>query len=313
MARFVVTGANKGIGLSIVKGLLDTNKNAFVFLGSRDEARGQNAVKSLLSENSDSYSGRVEALQIDVSDQASVSKAAETVQSRLLSGGEEGSPARLQALINNAGMIPEENPSDRAFASCVDVNFRGVVRTTEAFLPLLEPQSGRVVITSSSAGPSFVAKCSPERKAFMTSPEVTQGQIIGLADECVLIAGSGGNTKEKFAEAGLPTLEEKMSVYGFTKALVNMYMLQLARENPSLIVNACTPGFIKTDLTSVFEGSSGKTLEEMGAKTPAEGAHVLVHLATADVPASGWYFGSDLQRSPLDRYRGPGEPPYEGK
>lgn len=91
-----------------------------------------------------------------------------------------------------------------------------------------------------------------------------------------------------------------------------MYTLQLARENPSLIVNACTPGFIKTDMTKVFE-RSGKTLEEMGAKTPAEGAHVLVHLATAEVPASGWYFGSDLQRSPLDRYRSPGEPPYEGK
>lgn len=97
------------------------------------------------------------------------------------------------------------------------------------------------------------------------------------------------------------------------QALVNMYTLQLAREHPALIINACTPGFIKTDLTSPFEDSSGKTLDDMGAKTPAEGARVLVHLATADVPRSGWYFGSDIQRSPLDRYRGPGEPPYTGE
>lgn len=70
---------------------------------------------------------------------------------------------------------------------------------------------------------------------------------------------------------------------------------------------------LQTDLTSPFEKSSGKTLDEMGAKAPEEGAKVLIHLATADVPSSGWYFGSDLQRSPLDRYRGPGEPPYTGE
>ncbi|CAN0090024.1 unnamed protein product, partial [Ectocarpus fasciculatus] len=80
MSRFVVTGANKGIGLEIVKGLLENNKNAFVFLGSRDAARGQNAVQSLLEQNSESYSGRVEALQIDVSDASSVLQASETVR-----------------------------------------------------------------------------------------------------------------------------------------------------------------------------------------------------------------------------------------
>jgi len=31
-----------------------------------------------------------------------------------------------------------------------------------------------------------------------------------------------------------------------------------------------------------------------------------------EVPGSGMYFGSDCLRSPLDCYRSPGEPPYEG-
>lgn len=92
-----------------------------------------------------------------------------------------------------------------------------------------------------------------------------------------------------------------------------MYTIQLAREHPALIVNACTPGFIKTDMTAPFEKTMGKSLDEMGAKTPAEGAKVVVHLATGEVPSSGWYFGSDLQRSPLDRYRSPGDPAYDGK
>eukprot|EP00752_Nemacystus_decipiens_P011455 g10172.t1 len=311
MARFLVTGANKGIGLATVKGLLDADKQAFVFLGSRDATRGQDAVKSLLEASPESYSGRVEALQLDVSDDRSVSRAVESVRAQLASTGDGAS--NLRAIINNAGMVPSDSSSPDGFAACVDVNFRGVVRVTEAFLPLLEPSKGRVVFTSSSAGPSFVSKCSPERQAFMTNPDVTHQQITGLADECLGIAAAGGNLEEKFAAVGLAGVGGMMGVYGLTKALVNMYNLQLAREHPALVINACTPGFIKTDLTSPFEKSSGKTLEEMGAKPPEEGAKVLIYLATADVPSSGWYFGSDIQRSPLDRYRSPGDPPYTGE
>ncbi len=108
-----------------------------------------------------------------------------------------------------------------------------------------------------------------------------------------------------------PPLESKLIIK--PQALVNMYMIQLARDHPELIVNAATPGFIKTDLTKPFEAASGKSLDDMGAKSPAEGGKVLVHLATAEDARSGWYYGSDLVRSPLDRYRGPGDPPYVGK
>lgn len=105
MVNFVVTGANKGIGFEIVKGLLDASAKAFVFLGSRDASRGNSAVEALLAQNPESYTGRVEALQIDVSDNSSVSQAAEAVRSRLQSGGGGGgeSSSRVGALINNAG------------------------------------------------------------------------------------------------------------------------------------------------------------------------------------------------------------------
>lgn len=222
MQRFLVTGANKGIGLATVKGLLDANKQAFVFLGSRDVTRGQDAAKLIVEASPESYSGRVEALQIDVSDDSSVSQAVETVRARLQSGGGDGAsasstPAHLHAIINNAGMVPSDSSSPEGFAACVDVNFRGVVRVTEAFLPLLEPSKGRVVFTSSSAGPTFVSKCSPERQAFMTSPAVTHQQIMGLVDECLAIASAGGDLEEKFAAVGLGGVEGMLGVYGFTK------------------------------------------------------------------------------------------------
>lgn len=310
MQRFVVTGANKGIGLAVVKGLLDTNKNTFVFLGSRDSARGQSAVQSIVSQNSDLYSGRVEALEIDVSDAESVSRAADTVRARL-NDESAGTASSLAGLINNAGVaIMDFSPA--SFKTVMEVNFRGVTRATEAFMPLLDPSKGRVVITSSASGPMFVAKCSAERQASMVDPAVTNAQILELLDECLSIAADdGGNVAKKFADAGM-TGGENMSGYGVSKALVNMYTMQLAREHPSLLVNACTPGFIKTDLSIPIAGDE-KSLDEMGAKSPSDGAKVIVHLAVGDVSSSGWFYGSDIERSPLDRYRGPGSPPYDGK
>lgn len=298
MQRFFVTGANKGIGLAVVRSLLDASKVAFVFLGSRDAGRGQTAVQSLIAENPDLYSGRVEAIQIDVSDADSVERAADVVRIRLGDGSETSS--YLDALINNAGMATQDfSPS--AFESCVEVNFRGVVRTTEAFLPLIKPSEGRIVMTSSALGPSFVANCSTERQAAMLNPEVTRAHITGLVDKCLAIAHSGGNDfAGKFASAGLPGAQTYCG-YGLSKALVNMYTLQLARENPSLLVNACMPGFIRTDMTRKFEAHLGGTLEELGAKSPSESADVLVYLAIGDVAASGSYFECDKQRSPLGR------------
>ena len=50
MKKILVTGGNKGIGLAIVKLLLRDFSDTFLLLGSRDVARGQAAVKELLSE-----------------------------------------------------------------------------------------------------------------------------------------------------------------------------------------------------------------------------------------------------------------------
>lgn len=102
------------------------------------------------------------------------------------------------------------------------------------------------------------------------------------------------------------------SAYGLSKALLNAYTLVLARELDSPKVNACTPGFIETDMTRPFANQRGVTPEEMGMKSPEAGTRSSIHLLFGDIPTSGWYFGSDAERSPLDRYRSPGDPPYDG-
>ena len=48
-------------------------------------------------------------------------------------------------------------------------------------------------------------------------------------------------------------------------------------------------------------------------KTPDEGTVSTMHLLFADgIEGNGRYYCSDAKRSPLDVYRSPGSPPYEG-
>ena len=100
--------------------------------------------------------------------------------------------------------------------------------------------------------------------------------------------------------------------YGLSKACTNTYTLLLAREHPRLRINACTPGFIETDMTRRMAESQGKSPAELGMKPPSAGAKAPMFLLFGEPEGNGRYYGSDAQRSPLDRYRAPGSPPYTG-
>jgi NAD(P)-dependent dehydrogenase (short-subunit alcohol dehydrogenase family) len=69
----LVTGANKGIGKAIVRGL--ARSGLTVFLGARDSERGRAATAELCSD------GDVRFVQLDVVSSASVLAARETIKS----------------------------------------------------------------------------------------------------------------------------------------------------------------------------------------------------------------------------------------
>lgn len=286
MRRILVTGANKGIGYAIAKAILEEHDDTFVYLGSRDEGRGRAAAASLPG-------GRVEAIGLDVANGASVAAAAKAVAR---SAGDE----KLYAIVNNAGI----GASGATLAGVLQVNTLGVHRVSEAFLPLLDPERGRIVNITSASGPSFVATCSPEMQRFFLDGNTTWPRLRAFIDECIAMDGD----KAAFAAKGLGD----GSPYGLSKALANTYTLVLAREHPNLRINACTPGFIATDMTRHYAESQGKAPEELGMKPPSAGARPAMHLLFADLDGSGRYYGSDAKRSPLDRYRSPGDPPYTG-
>ena len=137
----LVTGANKGIGLEIARGL--GRLGYHVWLGSRDAGRGEAAVAELKGEGLD-----VRALQIDVADDASVAAAAATLAKET---------DRLDALVNNAGISAGWGPPSQdtidSVRSLYEVNVFGAIRATHAFLPLLKASKApRIVMISSSLG-----------------------------------------------------------------------------------------------------------------------------------------------------------------
>lgn len=138
----LVTGANKGLGLAIAKGLAAAGLS--VWLGARDRSRGEHAVQTLRGEGFD-----VRFIQIDVADDASVRRAAETVRQEI---------DALDVLVNNAGIVldlqtpPSELSMDNVKAT-YEVNLFGPIRVTQAFTPLLKAaDEARIVNMSSGLG-----------------------------------------------------------------------------------------------------------------------------------------------------------------
>jgi NAD(P)-dependent dehydrogenase (short-subunit alcohol dehydrogenase family) len=138
----LVTGANKGIGFETARQLAQLGFT--VWLGSRDQERGEAAVKELTDD------GDVRFVSLDVTD-------AESVRAAVVRIGEE--TGALDVLVNNAGTAVAEGegrPSTvrlETIQQTLDVNFYGALRVTQAFLPLLQKaQAGRIVNVSTTLG-----------------------------------------------------------------------------------------------------------------------------------------------------------------
>ena len=291
MKRILITGANKGIGLATVAKLLGSYDETFLLLGSRDSKKGQQALNSLLDIQPE-WKDRLDLIQIDVEQDLSVNSAAEEVVTKF-----GRTPSPLYAIVNNAGI----GDSMLGLNKVLQVNTFGPKRVCDAFLPLLNPSIGRVVNVTSASGPLYLAGSSNETKKLLTNPEVSWTEIEKFMSECLKLES------ERTTDWG-----GDWSAYGISKACTNAYSIYLAKKNPNLTINACTPGFIETDLTRPMAESNGKTPAEMGMKSPEEGVSASVFLLMGNPSGSGHYYGSDCVRSPLDKYRSPGDPPYTG-
>ena len=140
----LVTGANKGIGKAIARGL--ARDGFVVYLGARDLEKGKAAAEELREE------GEVRVIALDVADARSVTAARQTIE---LEAGQ------LDVLVNNAGIssapgsrfsVPMVETAENMRA-VYETNVFAVVTVTNAFIPLLlKSTAGRIVNVTSKRG-----------------------------------------------------------------------------------------------------------------------------------------------------------------
>lgn len=139
--RFLITGANAGLGFEATKML--RHKNADVLMASRNEGRGRAAVSNMSAEPG---TGSVEFVKLDLADTASITAAADAVRS--LTDG-------LDAIVNNAGIMqtPQQRTAD-GFEMQFGTNHLGHFLLNHLLFDLVEARAGRIVPVASIAAKS---------------------------------------------------------------------------------------------------------------------------------------------------------------
>jgi NAD(P)-dependent dehydrogenase (short-subunit alcohol dehydrogenase family) len=167
----LVTGANRGIGLEVVRQL--ARLGFTVILGSRDERKGEEAAAELTRDELKVHAGR-----LDVTDESSVEELRRWVEGRF---------GRFDVLVNNAAILYDtwqraENADFDTVREAFETNTLGAWRVSKAFRPLLRAGGrGRIVNVSSESG--SLASMGGGTPAYSVSKAALNALTRMLADE----------------------------------------------------------------------------------------------------------------------------------
>jgi carbonyl reductase 1 len=265
----VVTGANKGIGLAIVRQLaLKYPSSKFntgpllIYLTARNEERGRAALETIKSDPQLKKAGAlrsqggltdVEYLPLDIDSTQSIDSFATTIKTQ--------HPGGIDFLINNAAIAMDGFNAD-VVKKTLRCNYFGTLEAMNQLLPHIK-DGGRLVNVASVAG-RISPKYSDTIRSRFAKAEKPE-DITTLMNEFSSSVEKGTHAKD-WPSAGYAV--SKAGVIGVTKILAESH----AREGWKVLINSCCPGYVNTDMT---KGN--------GVKTPDQGAQTPVMLAIGDI------------------------------
>lgn len=220
MAVALITGANRGIGLALVR----------AYAGRRDKvfaAARASSDRTELDALAEASRGWIEVVALDVSDPVDIARA----KRRL-----EAEP--IDVLINNAGVSGPDRQSalDMDFeglAETLAINAIAPLRIANAFLPNVKAAKGKIITLSSQMGQ--MQSASSDSLAYRVSKAAVNKLMRGLATELkpqgvpVLIVhpgwvktemgGDGAHLSPEESAAGMLKLIDKLDIASTGKFL----------------------------------------------------------------------------------------------
>ncbi|XP_068117891.1 C-signal-like [Hyperolius riggenbachi] len=210
--RFLITGCNRGIGLELVRQLLEQpNPPKQIFATCRNPNSPQNQVLNDLA----AKNPNVVVIPLETTDAKSIQEAVEKVEKHLNGAG-------LNVLINNAGIMVTtstlESADEEDFLKVYNTNVVGPLLMAKAFLPLL-------------------------KKAAQENSEKPLGCSKAALINVSTLLGSIERVPEKFNFA--PALS-----YRCSKAALNMLTRcqSVGYQKDGILCTALHPGWVQTDL-----------------------------------------------------------------
>ena len=140
----LITGANRGLGFSILQALATHSPSDHFLLAARN---AKNAILAVEELRKLGLQAEIDLVELDVASESSIKKAEEGVRKTY---------GRLDILVNNAGIAIAEGPDDsnlsQSYAETFNTNVTGVALMVSTFLPLMKEtsQDPRVINISSA-------------------------------------------------------------------------------------------------------------------------------------------------------------------
>ncbi|KAL9604038.1 MAG: hypothetical protein Q9219_000800 [cf. Caloplaca sp. 3 TL-2023] len=226
----IVTGANRGIGEGICQVLASSVQEPMVLYATSRQGHelGFKPASSTL---------KFKYPKLDIADKSSVQSFAKAIQS---------DHPKVDVLINNAGVNLDQQYSPQNVKRTLDTNYRGTLNMCQTFIPQLG-KNGRIVNVSSTG--SSLSGYSPQIQARFRSSKMTLNDLEQMVNEYQEAANNGTEGRDGW----------KSQAYSVSKAATNALTAVLARENPGLIINACCPGWVDSDMGNLM-GRPPKTI-----------------------------------------------------
>lgn len=239
----VVTGANKGIGVGIVRNLCQ-QFDGDVILTSRNVELGKAAQLKLETEEN------LHPLyhQLDITDHDSIVRLHDYLKTNYNG---------LDVLVNNAAIAYSRGENDTPFGEQAEqtlkINFFGTLDACRVLFPLLRPHA-RVVNVSSRVGNLGVIS-GTKLKDRLLSNELTMPELDALMKDFVELSKTVPT--EQLSEHGYNINRGVFGAYAVSKVGVTIMTRILQREldaerknDDDIVVNAACPGYINTDMTN---------------------------------------------------------------